>query len=283
MSKSQIVQILEHEEKSPWRVVGWWFTGFLALGAVIVVAVHAGEFQNFFEVLAGIKLQWVILASIIQSCTYVCATTIWWQVLKYSQHPISFKSLFPLNVAQLFAEQALPSSGLSGTLLVIKGLLNRGVKSHLGMGCMLVGMVSYYSAYLAIAIFSLVLVTLHQKINILIIMAIAIFAALAVGVPALVLWLRHLGHHHKLPRFIMRHTLSRPIINALVSAPVDMLKKPDLVIKTTLLQLAIFLMDIATLSVMLHATGYALPFWIVMVSFVIASVVATIGPADSSS
>ncbi len=47
------------------------------------------------------------------------------------------KSLIPLGLAKLFTDQAVPSAGLSGTLLVARALKRRGVSRDLTMTVLL--------------------------------------------------------------------------------------------------------------------------------------------------
>ena len=274
-----VAQILEREEHSRWRVIGWWLTGFLCFGAVIIFIFNIGELQKFVEVARSIRPQWLFLALLIKALSYVSAAGLWHQVLKSSrQHHVSFRSLYTLSIAQLFTEQILPSSGLSGALLVVKGLLNRGVRESIGMGCMLVGMVSYYSAYSVAIFLSLVILYSYNALSPLFITMAAIFCLFAVSIPTLVLWLRHLDIHHHLPTFVKRHAIPRAILKVLAQSPVHLLKSRKLLTKTILLQLSVFFLDAATLLIMLYAIGYSEPYYIVFASFIMAALVGTVLP-----
>ena len=273
-----VEKILEHEEHAFWRVAASWFLGFLFLGVVLVVALNIGELEKFYQVIRGIQPKWIILGLLVQACSYISAAGVWHQMLKYSGHPIRFRSLYPLSIAQLFVEQTLPSSGLIGALLVVKGLLNRGVREPIGMGCMIVGMVSYYVAYILAIILSLAILAAYHALNAWLIVLALLFCAIAVGVPTAVLWLRALDIHHKLPNFIKRRKIARAILDMLAQSPVHLLKNRSLTARTILLQLSVFFIDATTLAIMLHAVGYGQPYDIVFASFIMAAVAGAVLP-----
>ncbi len=273
-----VEQILEYEERSPWRMIGWWFTGFLCFGAVLIIILHFGELGKFLEVIRNTRPQWLILAALLQALSYVSATGVWYLALRTSGHPIAFRSLYPLSIAQLFAKQALPSSGLSGVFLVVKGLLNRHVPEPVGMGCMLAGAISYYIAYMLSVLISLTVLAFYHLLTLPLLIMAFILCLVAIGVPASVLKLRTLGMHHRLPAFVMRWKPAKTILRVLAEAPVHLLRNYPLLTKISLLQISVYCIDSATLLIMLHAVGYAQPYLVVFASFVMAAVVGTVLP-----
>lgn len=281
------VQSIRHQR---WLAVARWFTSFICIGAVVAVILNIGDIEHFIAVLRGIQPQWLVLAVISQSLTYVAAAAIWHQVLRASQKPMPFAALIRLSLAQLFAEQALPSGGLSGALLVVKGLVNRGIDEAIGMGCMLVGMISYYAAYLVAIIASFVILInanglRDPQMAILISPLIGIallFSLLAAGVLTGVFWLRHHSRQASLPSWLQgwlrRWSLPNRLLQILASAPEYLLMNKSLLARTALLQLTVFLIDAVTLSLMLHAIGADLRYDIVFSCFVLAAVVGAVLP-----
>lgn len=273
-----IGRLLRRQTPSPWHTIAGWATGVFFFGSVISVALGFGQIHQFLVVLAGIKPGWIVLAAFVQLGTYACAAAVWHEVMRHSGHPLGFRSLFPLTIAQLFAHQTVPTGGLSGALIVVKGLLNRGIPESIGMGCMLVGMISYYMAYFMAVVIALVVLGAHHEISAILFAAGAIFSLVAVGIPAAVFWLYYMGTHNQVPAFFLRLPLAHQILKALPEIPVDLFKSPALLLKTTLLQFAVFLIDSATLAIMLWAIGSPLPFSVTFASHVLACVAATIGP-----
>jgi uncharacterized protein (TIRG00374 family) len=68
------------------------------------------------------------------------------------------------------------------------------------------------------------------------------------------------------------------LLRALAEAPTDLLHSPALLIQTTVLQLAIFLLDALTLWLAFNSIGEVPAIWVIFVSFATASMIATIGP-----
>lgn len=273
-----IQHILQREESSPWRAIGRWATGIFFFGAVIAAVMGYGEVQHFLDILSGIKPQWILLAALVQLGTYACSAAVWLEVMKHSGYPMALKSLLPLTMAQILARQAVPTGGLSGALVVVKGLLNRGVPEPAGMGCMMAGMVSYYMAYLLAVVISLAFLGAHHDVSLILFIAGAIFSLVAIGIPAAVFWLYYIGTHNHVPAFVLRFPLARQALKILPDVPVNMLKNPALLFKTTLLQFCVFMIDAATLAILLKAIGTPQPFGVAFSSHVMASVAATIGP-----
>jgi hypothetical protein len=68
---------------------------------------------------------------------------------------------FPRGIAKLFTDQVVPSGGVSGAILVARGLVRRGVPTNIAMAVLLVGLVAYFGAYLASVLASLGILWLY--------------------------------------------------------------------------------------------------------------------------
>jgi glycosyltransferase 2 family protein len=96
-----------------------WATGVLLLVAFVAVAAHHTEGRRFAELLRSARPAWLGAAAALQVATYMCAAAVWQRALRRNGGVRrSVRSLVPLGLAKLFADQALPSAGMSGTLLV---------------------------------------------------------------------------------------------------------------------------------------------------------------------
>jgi glycosyltransferase 2 family protein len=145
----------EHRVSGSGLISSWAF-GLLTLVAVILVVVHFGTIEEFMQLAASASPRWFLLACVAQLGTYLCAALVWRQALKRAGHPRPLSTLIPLGVAKLFTDQVVPSAGVSGAILVARGLTRRKVPINVAMGALLVGLVSYFTAYLAAAVTSLV-------------------------------------------------------------------------------------------------------------------------------
>ena len=212
-----------------------------------------------------------------QSATYFSAAAVWHQTLKYAEVHYSIWPLVLLSIAKLFSDQALPTGGMSGTVFLVASLNRRGISRPLCMAILLVSMAAYYMSYLLAALASIVLLWFYHDLHEWIVAVTAVFCIVAVAIPAGALWLRRRGKH-SLPGILMRIPGLTVVLNALGDAPGYLLQSPALFIKTTLLQGTIFLLDAYTLNIMLYAIGQDVSFLVVFPSFVVASMVATLGP-----
>jgi uncharacterized membrane protein YbhN (UPF0104 family) len=251
--------------------------GLLALAALLIAVVHFGEVERFADMARGALPEWMLLAVLAQCVTYVCAAAVWHRTLSAVAHPRSLASLLPLSVAKLFTDQAIPSGGFGGTLLVIGGLVRRQVPRPAAMGAVLVGMISYCSAYLLAAFASLGFLLRYHRASPVLLTAAALFSVVAVGIPATILWFRRLAEG-TLPPWIRRRKGVAALLKAAAAAPADLLRRPMLLAETISLQLAIFLLDALTLWAAFRALAVPVDFWIAFTAFVSASMAATIGP-----
>jgi glycosyltransferase 2 family protein len=267
----------ERATAASWKSLGYWLFGLLVLMAVIAAVLRVAELRRFAQLMREMQPGWLMIGAVLQGLTYVCAASVWHAALARAGAPRSLRSLVPLGIAKLFSDQALPSGGISGTLLVIRGLARRDVPAHLAMGALLVGLVSFYTAYGLAAIGGLVALHLQRAIGPAVVAAGACFVLFVVGIPVTVLCLRWLKQESWLHRFA-RGAGASALLEAFVAAPSDLLRDFALIAETTALQLAIFLLDAATLGVMLSALGQTISPIFVFGSFMVADVVAFIGP-----
>jgi Lysylphosphatidylglycerol synthase TM region len=190
--------------------------------------------------------EWMLLAALAQCATYVCAAAVWHRTLSAAAQPRSLASLLPLSVAKLFTDQAIPSGGFGGTLLVMRGLVRRRIPLPAAMSAVLVGMIPFYSAYLLAALASLGFLLQYHRASPVLVTAAPLFSVMAVGVPATILWLRRLAEG-TLPPWIRRRKTVAALLKSAAAAPVELLRRPRLLAETIALQLTIFLLDTFTL------------------------------------
>lgn len=254
-----------------------WFLSLIFLAGLAVFVTHFTELEHFAQLLRQAKPLWLIAGLLLQSATYFSAAAVWHQTLRYAGVHYSILSLVPLGVAKLFSDQALPSGGMSGTVFLVASLNRRGISTPLCMAILLVSLVAYYLSYLLAALASIALLWFYHDLHAWIVAVTAVFCIVAVAIPAGALWLRRCKKQ-SLPGVLMRIPGLTALLNALGDAPAYLLQKSELFIKTTLLQGTIFLLDAYTLNVMLYAIGQDASFLVVFPSFVVASMVATLGP-----
>ena len=254
-----------------------WAVGLLGFLALIFAVLHFGSLERVVALARSARPAWLLLAVVVQAATYVCAALVWRQALKRAGNPRSLRTLVPLGIAKLFTDQVLPSGGISGTMLVVSGLIRRRVPAKVAMAAMLAGLVSYDIGYLIVVLASAGILWLHSRTNLALLSGVAVFAIITVAIPTAVLGLKRWGDRQPVA-WVGKVLGMTALFRALVEAPTDLLHSPGLLIETTCLQLGIFALDALTLWLAFNAIAEVPEVWVVFVSFAIASMVATIGP-----
>jgi uncharacterized protein (TIRG00374 family) len=263
---------------SRWKTALSWISGLLILAGVVVVALHFTELKKLAELAQKAEPAWLLLAAALQAATYFAAAGAWWIVLKRTRQPRRYLDMVPLGLAKLFTDQALPTGGVGGTLLVVSGLHRRGVPKGIGMAALLIGMISFYAAYLAAVAIGFVILFLHDALNGLLVAGAGVFVVIALAIPLCVLlvrrWVR-VWPFSWLERAIPALTI---LVDAMEQAPAKAMRDPVSLGVTGLFQFSVFVLDAATLWTVLHAVGSPAGFAQAFASFMAASVAATLGP-----
>ena len=254
-----------------------WAAGILALVAVIFCALRYGSLDQVVRLVRSAHPLWLVLALAAQVPTYLCAALVWRQALAHCGRPLPMRTLIPLGIAKVFTDQVLPSGGISGTMLVVRGLIRRQVDARIAMAAMLAGMVSFDVAYLIVVLASTAILELHHHAALPILIGVTIFVVMTIAIPAAVLGLKRWGNRKPIA-WLSKLLGMTGMLRALTDAPTDLLRDPALLLQTIALQLCIFLLDALTLWLVFNALGVVPDIWAVLVSFAIASMVATIGP-----
>lgn len=254
-----------------------WFIGILLLAGVIAAVTHLGEIEHFAKLARQAEPRWLLVALLFQFGTYICTAAVWYQVLHYGGAHYNLLSFIPLAFAKLFSDQALPSGGASGISFFIAALKHRGVSTDLCMAIMLVSLIGYYAAYLIIALVSIALLLFYHAIHIWIVVLVGVFCLVAVVIPTGALFLQQWSPR-SLPKILTRIPNIKDLLLGFTNAPRHLLRNKVLVAKVILSYIAVFLLDAATLWIMLLAIGQDASFLVALPCFVVSSIVATLGP-----
>ena len=260
-----------------WGTLKSWFLGLLILAGLILVVTHIGELEQFIKLARRAEPTWLILALLLQCATYLAIAAVWYLALRSVGMHSSMLSLVPLGIAKLFSDQAMPSGGMSGTAFFVAALNRRGIPNELCMATLLLSLVAFYGAYLLAALATLMLLYFYHAIHMWIVTVALLFTLVAVGIPASALWLRTLGRGG-LPAILQRVPGLSTLMEAIANAPAQLLHNRALLLAALGLHGSVFVLDAATLWIMLLAVGTPLSFWAVFPCFLLASMVATIGP-----
>lgn len=256
---------------------GWyrWLIGLAVIGALVLLVRHRAEPARIAHVLAGARPAWLLLAAVFQLLTYPCMVLLWIIVIKRAGGtPPSFARLMRLSVAELFADQTIPSAGMSGTLLVVASLKKQGVTQRAAMASVVSSLLGFYLAQLIAIIAAAIVIIAHDRYQGWEITAciVATVAAIVIPIPLVV---SLAGVMNKLPKRIQRIAAVAHLRDHLDDAPLDVVLAPPVLSSSIALRLAVLLLDGATLAAALAAVGHPISLALATVAFVLAYVLGT--------
>ena len=256
---------------------GWWawVSGGLLLLAVVLVATHVAEERALAQLLGEAHPAWLLAAAALQFLTYVCAAAVWQRALVYRGVALRLAPLVPLGFAKLFTDQALPSAGMSGTLLVVRGLERRGTARSDAVSAVVTGLVAYQLGYLVVTLSAVAIVWRRGELGLVALVPATAVCVLALAFPWLVVAVLRASRRGS-AKWLARWPGAHDVATALGTTDPRSLFAPRLLTETVACQLAIFVLDALTLAVTLRAVGVAADPSVVFASFVGASVVSTL-------
>jgi uncharacterized membrane protein YbhN (UPF0104 family) len=251
-----------------------WAFGLAVLGAVAVFATHRSDELAFAQLVRHARLAWLLLGLGLQAGTYLTDALIWRLVLGRAGISRPLRSYVGLGLAKLFMDQAIPSVGLSGTLLVLRALDHRAVPRAASMAAVVVDLVSYYAAYVLALAVALGVVWASGDLTLWMALPAGAFAAVAATVPAALLLV---SRSCRPPRWLERLPFVRAALGALREARPGIVRDRPLIALAACLQLAILALDAGTLWSMLGALGLAVSPARVFASFMLSTLARTLG------
>jgi len=253
-----------------------WLPGILLLAGLVAVVNHAGEGQRFAEMLEQARPAWLLVGALLQAVTYVCAAAVWQRPLRKGRARCTVRSLVPVAIARLFVDQVVPTAGFGGRLLVVRSLRRRGVHVGLAVAAILVDLLTLYAAFAVAVIASLAIILVFRgDLNHLVLVLAGLFAIFALAIPSTVLWFSR-GGVREPPRWLHRLPRADELLKEVARAPRRLVRNRQVLLQAGALQLAIFLIDGATLWAMLRAVGYDADPLGVFASFIFAQVAGTV-------
>jgi uncharacterized protein (TIRG00374 family) len=261
-----------------WRNGLSWLMGLLILGAVVMVALHFTELQRFAQLAQKAEPAWLLAAAVLQAATYFAAAGVWWITLRRANKPKPYFALVPLGLAKLFTDQALPTGGVGGTLLVVSGLNRRGVPKGIAMASLLVGMLSFYFAYIVAVLVAIVILSAEHALSAWMLAGAGLMVLIGFLLPIGVLMVRRwvkVWPFTLVPKVV---PALNTLIDAMAEAPAKTIRDPVAFALTGLLQFGVFVLDAMTLWIMLHAIGSDGHPAQAFAAFMMAQVASTVGP-----
>jgi len=255
----------------------YWLVGIFALAGTLWFAFRASDIDKLFVLLQRVDPVWVAVAAACQLATYLLASFVWRLVLARAGRPLRLGPLFKMGFLQLFVNQILPTSGLSGTIMMMRSLLLRGVEGSIALSSVIFDTVSYYAVYSALTIVIVFLIVDREMPGWQWVPALIAFVALSLVVIAVAFWFACI-RKQTLPRFLLRW---RPVAYMAVwyqEMDVRVFRDTVAWFGASIFQFGVFLLDAATLWCLLRSLGISIDPLSALAGFMIASVVATLTP-----
>jgi glycosyltransferase 2 family protein len=222
--------IFDIPDGAPWtghwrHLLAAWLFGAVVLAGLVTYIMHFGTIEIFVATLRRANPGWLAMAVSFQLATYVCAAAVWFRVIQRAQAAVSFLSLLKLSLVELFANQAVPTGGISGSHMVMRGLTHRGVASEIAITALLVAALSYYIAYFLVGLLAFVLLWHTGDLNA---AWKALFVAFTVAVITLGTVLLILSRSDLIPAAILRWRPFAQFARIAGRVPFDILRNPQL-------------------------------------------------------
>jgi uncharacterized protein (TIRG00374 family) len=259
---------------SNWRS---WLLAALLIAALVLAALHWGDVKKFAALLKTARPQWLAVAAALQVATYIGLAAQWWLVLSKAKTPRKPGDLFRLTLAKHFADQVVPTAGVSGNVVLVDRLVTLGVPRGNAVAALLLQVIAYYLSYAAGALWVLVVLYWKDRASVLLTSALFLFLVVALGIPALTLWLHRRGQK-ALPPWVSRWSKARDFMELVGEAPRQLIRDPHLIAWLTLFNGLVFLADAATMQACLLALGVHAPLSAGYTAFIMASIAVILGP-----
>lgn len=257
-----------------WR--GWFFA-LILLAALVVSVMHRHEIARLVLLAGQARPGWLALAVLLQLSTYLSLALGWQAVLRHAGHPQPLPRLIRIAFTKLFADQALPSAGLGGNVVLVDQLMMTGVPRGAAVAALILSMIGFYAAYMVFAVAMLAMLWLLGHVTPWIGGLVSLFLLVAMAIPGVALWLRRRGQS-PMPCWLARLGFVRGLLEAVGEAPGELLRNRALIAQVTFWNALIFLADAATLLACLRALGQGGGFGAAYIAFMMASIVITLGP-----
>lgn len=256
-----------------------WISWVLGLGTlialVVLVAKHLGEAERFARLVEHAEPWWVGVAVLLQAGTYVSWGALWHVVASSAGHRLSVASLARLAVEKLGVDQLVPTGGLAGNVVVVRAIVRMGLPVSLALETLLIDLLAYYAAFATVAALSVLVLFFHHRVTPIVLGLVGAFAVVAAFVPLGIAWLlRH--RDWRPPAWLAKRRIVARWLEPLGRVSPERVRSPSLLVTATLLQIAVFVLDAATLYVMMRAVGEPIHPLTAFVALVMGQIAATV-------
>lgn len=266
----------KESNQSPYRWASW-LLALLIVGGIALATLHWGDVRKFTQLLATAKPLWLLGALGLQFLTYVSQSAEWSLALRAGGKRRSIGELLPVAIIKLFADQAIPTAGMSGNMVLVDRLTALGVRRELAVAAVILSIVAYYASFALCAVAAVILLWLNGRVSAFVLILVTLFLCVAAAIPAGVTWVQRKGRS-AVPGWLKRFDPVNDIFELIGDAPRKLVGNRRLVVQLSLLNGSIFVLDVLTLQFCLFALGQSVPIDAAFVPLVLASIVVVLGP-----
>jgi uncharacterized protein (TIRG00374 family) len=253
-----------------------WIFGAAMLVAVIIVAVHFSEAKDFLRVIQTSKPKWILVAVVLQLLTYLAQGETFRAPMRPTHHRVAANLVYKLSLVKLFIDQALPSAGISSTVFVSRSLQRHRVPRDVVAASMVLNLASYHIAYIVCLVIALPLTGARGRSSVAILLISVLFLLFAGGLVAAVMTISA-GKAKKQTALLQRVPIVRNAMEFLSDADSKLTLNGRLLLETSLWQALIFVLDAATMWVLILSLGHRASIAGVYASFMVSSLLRTMG------
>lgn len=260
------------------RVLRWLplLLGLVILGVVVAAALQVAEAKDLARIIRRAEPGWIALAVLLQFSTYLVAGQVFGGVVRAAKHGLGVFTAARLSLTKLFVDQALPSAGLSGTTVLASELEHRRIPRPVVAASVVVTLASYHLAFLVGLTTALVIAAFFAKVSAIVVIVALVFLVLATGFTILVLAITG-GRRRLVPERLRRFGPLRVVIDYIADADAGLARSPRRLLMGSAWQLAVFVIDAATLWALIHSLGDEAAPGGVFASFMLSSLLRTVG------
>jgi uncharacterized protein (TIRG00374 family) len=250
--------------------------GAACLGTLVLVVQHYSEEEAFVNLTRQANPFWMVAALALQAVTYLAQGEIWRRVGKSSGSTLPVWAAYRLALIKLFIDQALPSAGYSGAVVVARMLLRHMLRRSVVSSILVISATSFFFAYVASLLGALVILSYKGHITALMAIPAVVFmgSCLALAAGMIVSSGRDLAG--ELGRF-GQFAVVQSALSAMKEAEPELARNTRLQLRATFYQTATFVLDGLTLWMLLRSLGVNASPAHAFAGFMIASLVRTIG------
>jgi len=254
-----------------------WLLALLLIAGVVIAVLHWGDVKKFADLVTHSQPLWLIAAAAAQLLTYVALAIEWTLVLRAGKCRAPFGKLLGLTVAKHFADQMVPTAGMSGNVVVVDRLQAIGASRAVALATLIMTIIAYYASYGVVSLIALVLLWWHGHTSWVIIALISASLGLSAAVPALALWLQRKGAK-AIPGWLRQIRTVCELFEMIKETPTRLVRNLRLIGELTALNGAVFALDGLTMQLCLFALGFHASYSAAFSALIMASIVVTLGP-----